>query len=592
MYFDFFESLDPERSASNIWQKYDPKIMNGAVIFQGTLKKHSKETGEGLSERHFILQKEWLLYKKNKDADVVNSAMHVKYARLVLPGTDDADATPAEMIKDKYAIKVCSRKKYSLLYAVNEEEYNKWINAFGIILIRTDFHHRFSVSKIIGSGAFANVYEATEKSSNKRFAVKGFNKQYLEQEPKGKISLWNEVCVLREMDHRNLLRLYEVHESKNSVYLVFDIYDGGELSKYLENKKEGVKESEAINILLGLLRGIDFIASKEMVHRDLKPTNIMLRKTTDIQPDDVIIVDFGLAASIHEKNMIYKRCGTPGYIAPEIIGAKDVDKNFTLTTKCDVFSLGVLLYLMLAGEAPFEKPEWNVDTIIKKNLECRIDWPEARFSKYNSELIKLLKTMITFDPNHRISAKVALKSPILEGDDLDTDLGGDIDEFGSSGGDQRSSVHTSIKSLSRRGIMIKGKEKEIDCGMSNKSIRVDSKGLVDKQINEKQKTSSVNLYKQSLMKGTGGVSHSSSRKSSVDKGKISVGISEESDEDEDDENEDPLRSPGKRSPHRRSNFADKNNKSPVRTITPILLPYVAGSKNVVRSSSKPKDQEL
>lgn len=106
--------------------------------------------------------------------------MRITYARLVLPGVDEVDNTPAEMIKDKFPLKVCSRKRYSLLYALDEEQYRQWIAAFTKAVIRTDFHIRFSVSKIIGSGAFANVYEATEKTSNKIFAVKGFNKHFLE----------------------------------------------------------------------------------------------------------------------------------------------------------------------------------------------------------------------------------------------------------------------------------------------------------------------------------------------------------------------------------------------------------------------------
>lgn len=162
------------------------------------------------------------------------------------------------------------------------------------------------------------------------------------------------------MRQENLLKLHEVHETKNSMYLVFDLYEGGELSKLMESKT-GINEQDCINIATGLLRGIDFMADKDMVHRDLKPNNIMLRKNSNIQPEDVIIVDFGLAVSIHEKNMIYRRCGTPGYIAPEIIGAKNVDVSFSVTTKSDVFGVGAILYQMMVGKNPFERPEYNVD---------------------------------------------------------------------------------------------------------------------------------------------------------------------------------------------------------------------------------------
>ena len=586
MYFEFFESLHPESSSSNIWNKYDPATMNGPVLMEGGLKKHSKETDDTLSIRHFILQKDWLLYKKSKDTEAVSSAMRITYARLVLPGTDEVDNTPAEMIKDKFALKVCSRKRYSLLYALDEEQYKQWIAAFTKVMIRTDFHIRFSVSKIIGSGAFANVYEATEKTSNKLFAVKGFNKHFLEQESKGKLSLWNEISVLRIMQHANLLRLHEVHESKNSVYLVFDIYQGGELCKFLENKS-GIAEEDAVNILQGLLRGVEFIASKDFVHRDLKPNNIMLKRTKNITADDVVIVDFGLAESIHEKNMIYKRCGTPGYIAPEIIGAKNVEESFTVTTKCDMFSIGVILFFMLTGKNPFEKPNYNVDTIIKKNLECKVEWPDAQLAKYSKDLVKLLKTMITFDPVHRISAKIALTSPIFKSESTDGELGDDIDEFGSKNPSLRGSVHESIQSLSMRSPKMKGQFEK----MSNDSIAVNSKGNIkqDKGDGAKAKTPASNLYKQSLMKGAGQRSNASSRGSSLNRAdqshRQSCGQSFDSDHTDSDEDsdgqKDPLKSPDNNK-NRRSSFAPNGIQLNATPVGP--------SPFAVRSSSKPREK--
>ena len=166
---NFFESLDTGKQSSTIWNKYDPS-MKEEIIFQGNLKKHSKEEKDELAVRYFILQKNYLLYKKNQKSETISSAMKITYAKLVLPTKDDNDMTPSNMIKGQYAIKICFKSKYSLLYALNEQEYNQWVQALTKVLLRSDFHIRFTVAKIIGSGAFANVYEATEKESNTKYA--------------------------------------------------------------------------------------------------------------------------------------------------------------------------------------------------------------------------------------------------------------------------------------------------------------------------------------------------------------------------------------------------------------------------------------
>ena len=505
---NFFESLDTGGQSANIWNKYESS-MKGEVLFQGQLKKHSKNEKDDLSVRFFILQKDHLLYKKNEKADSISSAMKITYAKLVLPGKDETDQTPASMIKGPFAIKICFKSKYSLLYALNEAEYTQWVQAFTKVLLRSDFHTRFTVAKIIGSGAFANVYESTEKATGVKFAVKGFNKDFLEQDPKGKLALWNEISVLRGMDQENLLNLHEVHETKNSVYLVFDIYEGGELNKYVEKKKK-LSEDEVVKLLKGLLRGLEYMADRDYAHRDLKPNNIMLRKTTDIQVRDVVIVDFGLAASFSDTNLIYKRCGTPGYIAPEVIAAKNVEQYYKIPPKSDMFSIGVILYVLCAGRSPFEKPEWDVDTIIKKNMEAKIDFPPSIFGQYSPDLLKILKGLLAPDPKNRLTAKEALSSTVFGGTVQSCEL---IDEFDTQFERGTQEIYSSVGTIKS---FIRGKpQHNDDVRLSNNSIAVNSKGHLENKDDKTKKPHMPSLYKQSLLKGVG--SSKGSRASSKDR---------------------------------------------------------------------------
>ena len=496
MNYTFFESLDTTPANSSIWSKKVPSDYTAHEQFSGFLLKHSKSTDETLARRFFVLDGENFLYKKDSATEQFSSYMRIQFAKVLIPGEDDLDSTPESILKAQFPIKLISRNKFSLVYAESEEARDRWLEAFTRVSIRTDFHTRFTVSKIIGAGAFANVYEAAEKKSAKLYGVKGFNKTYLEQESKGKLSLWNEISLLRSIDHPNLLKLHEVHETKNSVYLVFDLYAGGELAKIVDGNKRPLKEQEIVSIAEALLLGINYLASKDMVHRDIKPNNIILKRNLDIRTEDVVLVDFGLSAKAFQSDLLYKRCGTPGYIAPEIIGAKNVDNGFTLDPKSDVYSVGLILYYCIVGRNPFEKPDLSVDEILRKNLESNVDYPQEKFSKLDPELLKLVKSLLVADPKKRISAKTALKSPLFDSDaaDEDEDMRADLDEFTETELSQKVHFIDSIRSLEKKCPMSKK-----NTSNSQASIGVNSKGGIELNDSKKKIVNMSSLYKQSLI---------------------------------------------------------------------------------------------
>lgn len=154
----------------------------------------------------------------------------------------------------------------------------------------------------------------------------------------------NEIKVMRNLEHTNVMHLREIYETEKSIYLVLDLYKGKGLDQYLEEHGK-LDETRASIILTGVLRGIQYLTEKKIMHRDIKLQNVLFKqKENKISAQNVIIVDFGLAQNENDEKYIYTRCGTPGYVAPEILKAKDPNSKYSCA--CDVFSAGILLHLL------------------------------------------------------------------------------------------------------------------------------------------------------------------------------------------------------------------------------------------------------
>lgn len=142
---------------------------------------------------------------------------------------------------------------------------------------------------------------------------------------------------MRKLGHENIIKLYEVHESDSFIYLVLELLRGGELFERIV-KKGIYTEKDAAILMKKLLSALDFMHSKGIMHRDIKPENLILKDMDNNY--DVKIADFGLATIVQQNEYLFRRCGTPGYVAPEILADERYDQ------KVDVFSAGVILYIL------------------------------------------------------------------------------------------------------------------------------------------------------------------------------------------------------------------------------------------------------
>ncbi|CAD8100438.1 unnamed protein product [Paramecium sonneborni] len=269
------------------------------------------------------------------------------------------------------------------------------------------FHNLFRVYKKIGRGNFASVYLAERIEDNLRMAVKAFSKQIVYNEDKGREGLINEIQIMRELDHPNLMKLYEVYETKNSIYMGLELLEGDQLFEYLK-KKIQFTEKQIQSIMVGLLMGLKHMHIKGIMHRDLKLENILFKQQGNF--DSVVIADFGLATHINKKPYLYQKCGTPGFVAPEIINLKNVYQPYD--SVCDVYSMGVVFYILLTGRPAFTGKTYN--TIVKQNKEANVNFDSPLFQSAAKDVQNLIFQMLQKDPSLRIKSSEALLHPYLQ----------------------------------------------------------------------------------------------------------------------------------------------------------------------------------
>lgn len=145
---------------------------------------------------------------------------------------------------------------------------------------------------------------------------------------------------MRRIDHNKIIKLHEVHETENTYYMIMDYLEGGTLLTLIKPDKQ-LTYYQIMNLMISMAQGLKYLHSMGIIHRDLKPENIIFQDNEFQEP---IIVDLGLATFENESEYLFPRCGTPGYVAPEVINIKSQGAKYGAV--CDVFSLGVIFHIL------------------------------------------------------------------------------------------------------------------------------------------------------------------------------------------------------------------------------------------------------
>jgi len=258
----------------------------------------------------------------------------------------------------------------------------------------TKFRDEYTVKDQVGQGAFGEVRKVIHKVTGMTRAAKILRKDAIDATEHSK--LISEVQILTTLDHPYILKVFEMFEDKNKYYIVTEYLEGGELfDRIIEN--DHFSEKDAAKIMQQLLSAVAYCHSHNIVHRDLKPENLVYESKK--RESNLKVIDFGTAKDFKPNQKMSETFGTAYYIAPEIL-------NQNYTEKCDVWSCGVILYILLTGTPPF--PGKDDREILRKVKVGKYSFDDPAWLNVSDEAKRFIKRMMEVDPNRRVSAPEAL----------------------------------------------------------------------------------------------------------------------------------------------------------------------------------------
>ncbi|XP_077603604.1 death-associated protein kinase 2 isoform X5 [Crocuta crocuta] len=261
----------------------------------------------------------------------------------------------------------------------------------------------YDIGEELGSGQFAIVKKCREKSTGLEYAAKFIKKRQSPASRRGvsREEIEREVSILRQVLHPNVITLHDVFENRTDVVLILELVSGGELFDFLA-QKESLSEEEATSFIKQILDGVNYLHAKKIAHFDLKPENIMLLDK-NIPIPHIKLIDFGLAHEIEDGVEFKNIFGTPEFVAPEIVNYEP------LGLEADMWSIGVITYILLSGASPF-LGDTKQETLANITA-VSYDFDEEFFSQ-TSELAKdFIRKLLVKETRKRLTIQEALRHP-------------------------------------------------------------------------------------------------------------------------------------------------------------------------------------
>jgi len=308
----------------------------------------------------------------------------------------------AKMFDNKkyFCFSVVYPAKTRMYYCDDEKQYKEWIDNLKKATGYTNLLDIYDVKEKLGNGKFGLVKLGINKHTKEKVAIKIMNKKKMDSSD---IELMRtEIEILKICQHPNIIRLYDIFENIDYIYIIMEYCPGGDLFSYLEQRKFKISEERAAIIMNKICEAVFYFQSYfGVIHRDLKPENVLLTSSSD--DSDIRILDFGLSKISTPNEKCTEPYGTLTYCAPEIILDEPYNKEV------DMWSIGVMTYLMISGRLPFNGEDEN--KIAREIAFNEPDFNAECWKKVSKECISFIKQLLEKNAKKRMVIGDALKHP-------------------------------------------------------------------------------------------------------------------------------------------------------------------------------------
>ena len=387
------EEDEEHRDSSNdsSFEALEDSNESKGINYQGKLYKFANDK---FKELWFKLVYKDLFYYRNK-TEKIHRGMH-NLSGLFLQAQGLKEIKGRKM----FCFSISFPSKNRVYYCDNETEYKNWIDALKKATGYTNLLDLYNIKQKIGKGKFGLVKLGINKETNDKVAVKVMNKNNMDSSDLELVR--TEIEILKICQHPYIIKLYDIFENIDYIYIIMEYCPGGDLFSYLKKRNFILKEEKVAIIMYKLCKAVFYVHSYGIAHRDIKPENVLL--TSEDENADIRLLDFGLSKIVGPGQKCTEPYGTLTYCAPEII----LDKPYLKSV--DSWSLGVMTYLMLSGGLPFTgKDEREIARNVvysRVNFEKKPIWKEIS-NEAKDFIIKLLDK----DLKTRIEMKAALEHP-------------------------------------------------------------------------------------------------------------------------------------------------------------------------------------
>ena len=365
------------------------------VQYEGYVYKFS-QTQKKMKKTYFRLIGKDLYYYKKKEEEK-HRGMHNLSGVFIKKGED------LEFEGTKYLSIVILYKNEKSYYFDNEADFKIWFEKLNQAVQSKSLFDKYEVKQKIGKGKFGLVKAGINKETKKPVAIKIMAKKNMDKSDMELAKV--EIDILKVSQHPNIIKLYDVFENENYIYIIMEYCTGGDLLSYFEYHDYELPEAKVCEIIHKLSMAVYYLHSYGIVHRDLKPENILMTDLSDTA--DIRLLDFGLSKIVGNDEKCTEPYGTLSFVAPEVLQGKPYDKSV------DLWSIGIIAFLLLCGYLPFDDKHSERE-IARQTIQDPVPYDNKIWSKISPEAKTFVDGLLQKKPEKRYKIKEVLEHPWIK----------------------------------------------------------------------------------------------------------------------------------------------------------------------------------